>query len=97
MSDEKDLKKLIRLQEETLKAQKAGNRTKSLLYYIIVTVVTCGMYWVYQIFFKQPTKAVGASVKYTAKGTIALGKLAAKGPAVGAKFAISEYEKRNKD
>ena len=35
MSDEKDLKKLIRLQEETLKAQKAGNRTKSLLYYII--------------------------------------------------------------
>ena len=67
-----------------------------MLYYTIVTVFTGGFYWLYQIAIKQPTKAVGASVKYTAKGTIALSKLAAKGTVIGAKIAKSEYEKRNK-
>lgn len=96
MSEDSDLKKLIRLQEETLKAQKAGNKTKSLIYYIVVTVFTAGFYWVYQLVLKQPAKAVGASVKYSAKGSIALGKLAAKGSVAGAKIAKDEYEKRNK-
>jgi hypothetical protein len=94
MSSEKDLKRLIELQEETLKAQRSGNQTKSLIYYIIVTIFTGGLYWVYQLLIKQPTKAVAASVKYTAKGTIAAGKLAAKGTVVGARVAKSEYEKR---
>ena len=94
MSSEKDLKRLIQLQEETLKAQKSGNQTKSLIYYIVVTIFTGGLYWVYQLLIKQPTKAVAASVKYTAKGTIAAGKLAAKGTVVGARVAKSEYDKR---
>jgi hypothetical protein len=94
MADDQDLKRLIKLQEETLKAQKAGNQTKSLIYYIIVTVFTLGFYWVYQIFIKQPTKLAVATTKYAVKGTVAASKFAVKGSVAGARIAKSEYDKR---
>jgi hypothetical protein len=94
MADDQDMKRMIKLQEETLKAQKAGNQTKSLIYYIIVTIFTGGTYWLYQLFLKQPTKAAIATTKYAVKGTVAVSKLAAKGSVAGARIAKSEYDKR---
>lgn len=94
MSENEDLKRLIKLQEESLKAQKAGNQTKSLIYYIIVTVFTLGFYWVYQLLIKQPTKLAVATTKYAVKGTVAVSKLAVKGSVAGARIAKSEYDKR---
>jgi hypothetical protein len=94
MADDQDMKRMIKLQEETLKAQKAGNQTKSLIYYIIVTICTGGFYWVYQIFIKQPTKLAVATTKYAVKGTVAVSKLAVKGSVAGARIAKSEYDKR---
>ena len=94
MADDQDMKRMIKLQEETLKAQKAGNQTKSLIYYIIVTICTFGMYWVYQIFIKQPTKLAVSTTKYAVKGTVAVTKLAVKGSVAGARIAKSEYDRR---
>ena len=94
MADDQDMKRMIKLQEETLKAQKAGNQTKSLIYYIIVTICTFGMYWVYQFTIKQPAKLVVATHKYAIKGTVAVTKLAVKGSVAGARIAKSEYDKR---
>ena len=94
MADDQDMKRMIKLQEETLKAQKAGNQTKSLIYYIIVTICTGGFYWVYQIFIKQPTKLAVVTTKYAVKGTVAVTKLAVKGSVAGARIAKSEYDKR---
>jgi hypothetical protein len=94
MAGDQDTKRMIKLQEETLKAQKAGNQTKSLIYYIIVTFCTLGFYWVYQIFLKQPAKLAAATTKYAVKGTVAVSKLAVKGSVAGARIAKSEYDKR---
>jgi len=94
MSENEDLKRLIKLQEESLKAQKAGNQTKSLIYYIVVTIFTGGLYWVYQLLIKQPAKVAIATTKYAAKGTVAVSKLAVKGSVAGARIAKSEYDKR---
>lgn len=94
MSENEDLKRLIKLQEESLKAQKAGNQTKSLIYYIVVTVFTGGFYWVYQLLIKQPAKAAISTTKYAVKGTVAVSKLAVKGSVAGARIAKSEYDKR---
>jgi hypothetical protein len=94
MAGDQDMKRMIKLQEETLKAQKAGNQTKSLIYYIIVTFCTFGFYWVYQIFLKQPTKLAVATTKYAVKGTVAVSKLAVKGSVAGARIAKSEYDRR---
>ena len=93
MADDQDMKRMIKLQEETLKAQKAGNQTKSLIYYIIVTICTAGMYWVYQFAIKQPAKLAVATTKYAVKGTVAVSKLAVKGSVAGARIAKSEYDK----
>ncbi len=95
MSENEDLKRLIKLQEESLKAQKAGNQTKSLIYYIVVTIFTGGLYWVYQLLIKQPAKVAIATTKYAAKGTVAVSKLAVKGSVAGARIAKSEYDKRD--
>jgi len=94
MSEDQELKRLIKLQEETLKAQKAGNQTKNLIYYIIVTIFTLGFYWVYQLLIKQPAKLAVATTKYAVKGTVAVSKLAVKGSVAGARIAKSEYDKR---
>ena len=89
MADDQDMKRLIKLQEESLKAQKAGNQTKSLIYYIIVTIFTGGTYWLYQLFLKQPTKAAIATTKYAVKGTVAVSKLAVKGSVVAVKGTVA--------
>jgi hypothetical protein len=94
MADDQDMKRMIKLQEETLKAQKAGNQTKSLIYYIVVTIFTGGTYWLYQLFIKQPAKLAAATTKYAVKGTVVVSKLAVKGSVAGARIAKSEYDRR---